>query len=144
LARYDKYEPYAGGFRAKLAADFGTGGNGADLGKIWAVALNGSGNVVKVNATAGQTHDQCVGVMILTQEKYAGDVVDVMTDGEIVDIQSTDGIASPAAGGRVTVAAANDGSLATGATLTAGTNYTIAGRFVEATRLVVRVKSTQG
>lgn len=144
MARYDKYEPYAGGFRAALAADFGTSTNGADLGKIWAVALNASGKIVKVNATAGQQAADCCGLLILTQERYAGDVVDVMTDGEITDIGASDGIASPAAGLRVFVAAANDGSLAGIASPTAGTNYTLVGRMPEANRLVVRLRSLQG
>lgn len=137
------YEPYGGGFRAALAADFGTLANGADLGKVWAVALNGSGKVVKVNGTAGQTHADCVGLMILTMEKYAGDVVDIMTDGQIVDIAATDGIANPATGGLVTVKSTNDGTLVTAQTLTTATNYTQAGRFVEANRLVVRVRPIQ-
>jgi hypothetical protein len=144
LARFDLYDPYDGGFRAPLAADFGTAGNAADLGKVWAVALNGTGKIVKVNATAGQTHADCCGLLVLTQEKYAGDVVDIMTDGQIADIGTTDGIVTPAAGGKVTVAAANDGSLAVAAALTAGTNYTLVGRFVEATRLIVRVRPVQG
>lgn len=144
LARYDLYDPYSGGFRAPLAADFGTGSNAADLGKIWAVSLDTNGRIVKVNATAGQTAADCVGVMILTQEKYAGNVVDIMTAGQIADIGTSDGIASPVAGMRVFVAAANDGSLAAVASPTAGTNYTRVGRLIEATRLVVRVSSFQG
>lgn len=144
MARYDKYEPYAGGFRAALAADFGTLTNGADLGKIWAVALNTSGRIVKVNATAGQTAADCCGLLILTREKYAGNVVDVMTDGEIVDIGASDGIASPVAGMRVFANVANDGGLGAVASPVAGTNYTLVGRMIEATRLVVRCKSFQG
>lgn len=97
MARYDKYEPYANGFRAVLAADFGyTGGvpdrNHADLGQPFAVGLNASGAVVK---GAGNTGVK--GIMILTMPKAAGEVVDVMTSGEIVEWETSAGVAGVAA-----------------------------------------------
>ena len=148
MARYDKYDPYDGGFRAPLAADFGTLTNGADLGKIWAVSLDTNGKIVKVNATAGQTNDQSCGVMILTMERYAGDVVDIMTDGEITDIQQTtpwDNMsAAVTAGSRYFVNTTNDGSLIKVAAPVAGTNYTLVGRTVESNRLIVRCRPYQG
>lgn len=96
MARYDKYEPYANGFRAVLAADFGyTGGlpdrNHADLGQPFAVGLNASGQVVKGAGVTG-----IKGVMILTMPKAAGQVVDVMTSGEILEWETTAGVAGVA------------------------------------------------
>lgn len=78
MARYDKYEPLTGGFRAKLNDNWLT----ADLNKIVAVSLNASGKVVK--GTAGQSG--FVGVVCLTKVLNADDVVDVMQDGEIVEL----------------------------------------------------------
>lgn len=75
MANYDKYDPKAGGFRAALAEDFAK----ADIKKVFGVGLNASGQVVKGNGNSG-----VVGVLVLTEEKKAGDVVDIMTNGEIV------------------------------------------------------------
>lgn len=87
MSRYDKYEPYAGGFRAPLAADFAYTAsnpdkNHADLSKLFAVAENASGQIVKFGSAA----TAFVGVMILTEPKSAGTPVDIMTDGQIVDL----------------------------------------------------------
>jgi hypothetical protein len=138
LARYDKYDPYSGGFRAQLAADFGTAGNGAQLGQIYAVGLNTSGQVVKGAGNTG-----VVGLLVLTLEKYALDVVDVMTHGEIVDIATatpfdnfqTAGVAAlSTAGTKYYGHAAADGALDTVVTA----NYAI-GWTAERNRLIVRV-----
>lgn len=96
MARYDKYEPFAGGFRAALAADFGyTGGvpdrNHADLGQPFAVGLNANGLLVKGAGVTG-----IKGVMIVDLPKMAGDVVDVMTAGEILEWETTAGVAGVA------------------------------------------------
>lgn len=78
MARYDKYEPYAGGFRGLLAVDWLASDNEKAIG----VGLNANGLVVKGAGTSG-----IVGVLILGSEKgkKAGAVVDTMTDGEIVE-----------------------------------------------------------
>ena len=143
MARYDKYDPISGGFRARLAANL-TLTNGAFIG---AVSLNSAGRAVV--GTAGQSG--LVGVVVKNAARgpvgqwdtstssgtpnanapvgaLAGDVVDVMTAGEIVDLDPTD---FPA-GTEVYATAA--GALTT----TEGTNTKI-GWTVEAGRLVVRV-----
>lgn len=117
MARYDKYEPFGGGFRAPLAADFPT----ADHGKIFGVGLNASGQVVKGAGVTG-----ILGLLILTSRKRATEIVDVMTNGEIVEAALT--------AGTVYFADATTGVL--GAT---GTGKTRSGFTVEADRLVVRV-----
>lgn len=114
MARYDKYEPKAGGFRAPLAANFASGNLSVPKG----VGLDATGKVV---IGAGQTG--VVGILILTKVRNAGDIVDVMTDGEIVEFS---GVA-----GTVYYSAA-DGTISTTNT---GTRL---GHTVEATRLVVR------
>lgn len=88
MSRYDKYDPKVGGFRAKLAANWGyTTGvpdrNHADLNKVFAVGVDTSGNITKFTSAAATAF---VGVMVLTIPKAAGDVVDIMTDGEIVEL----------------------------------------------------------
>ena len=123
MARYDKYDPKDGGFRAPLAADLpatSTTGDGNPL----AVGLDVNGRVV---AGAGQTG--VVGVLVTTKALRAGDIVDVMTDGEIVEM------AGVAAGSIVTGATA-DGDVDDVAA--DGTHIRL-GHTVEATRLVVRV-----
>lgn len=117
MPRYDKYDPVDGGFRAPLAAAVVSD----DAFTIFGVGLDSSGTVVR---GAGQTG--VIGVMISHGVKAAGDIVDVMTDGEIVE-------AGLAAG---TVYGANT---ATGVIGT-GTGAVRVGHTVEASRLIVRAQ----
>lgn len=125
MSRYDKYDPYDGGFRAPLLAAIAAD----DRLKAYAVGLDSSGRVV---LGAGQTG--IVGVLIAHDAMKAGDIVDVMTDGEIVDFTLTAGTA--AAAGTVHWGDPSDGSIV--ATSASGANTQL-GFTVEATRLVVRV-----
>lgn len=147
-ARYDKYEPISGGFRAPLAADLTFDAAGHFGPK--AVSLNASGQVVV--GTAGQSGG--VGVLIKNVPLYpslgnvpgqinaavpvggkAGNIVDVMTDGEIVTV--------PGLAAGTTYYAAADGSL-TATAPGAGVNGYKVGHTVEADRLVVRFERVQG
>jgi len=121
MARYDKYEPISGGFRAKLNANWLQ----ADLNKVVAVSLNASGKVVK--GTAGQSG--FVGVVCLTKVLAADDVVDVMQDGEIVELTGL------AAGTQYYAVSTGEG------VNTTNTGPRV-GWTVEATRMVVRCNVT--
>lgn len=147
MAKYDKYDPISGGFRAKLNAALTL----TDGGFIGAVSLNSSGRVVV--GTAGQSG--LVGVCVKNVAKgpvgawgtslqggtpnpnapigaTAGDVVDIMTSGEIVGLDVDD---FPAG---TKIYANADGSLtATGATGDIQVGWT-----VEAGRLIVRVAAS--
>ena len=89
MARYDKYDPISGGFRAPLNADWAVADYGVPIG----VGLNATGRVVKGAGVTG-----VLGVLVVdgrveagvvkSQPKKAGDIVDVMTQGEIVDVAS--------------------------------------------------------
>lgn len=79
MPRYDKYDPYDGGFRALVAAAVAT----EDKNTLYGVGLDSAGRVV---IGAGQTG--VVGAFVAHDVKRAGDAVDVMTDGEIVEIDS--------------------------------------------------------
>lgn len=81
MARYDKYVPDLSGTRAPLNADW----LDADLGKVVPVSLNASGKVIK--GTAGQSG--FIGVLCLTKKRFAGDIVDVMQLGDIVELTGT-------------------------------------------------------
>lgn len=116
-AHYDKYDPIDGGFRAPLAAAV----TGANVRVPRAVSLDANGRVVL--GTAGNSG--FVGVIVAHKDMGVGDIVDVMTDGEILDV------AGLVAGTKYRAAA--DGTLAT----TGG--LPLVGVTVEATRLVVRV-----
>jgi hypothetical protein len=137
MARFDKYDPISGGFRAPLqAAISSTSGAGStsQLGKVLCVSLNASGRVVigtPLNAGAGL--GGLVGVIVADKAMAAGDIIDVMTSGEIVEFTLSDGNA--AASGTVYTSNA-DGSY--GTTAPGAANGRI-GHTVEATRLVVRV-----
>lgn len=148
MARYDKYEPIAGGFRAALAADL-TFSAAGEFGPK-AVSLDANGRAVV--GTAAQSGG--VGVVVKNVPKYPGlgnipgqvnavvpiggkalDIVDVMTSGEIV------GVTGLVAG--TTYYAAANGDL-TATAPGAGVNGYRVGHTVEATRLVVRFERVQG
>lgn len=130
MARYDKYEPLSGGFRAPLAATWLQ----ADLNKVIGVGLDATGKVVKGAGNTG-----VIGAIVLSKIVNAGKVVDVMQDGEIVDMDVNH--AGIVAGTKYYFDAA--GALTAVAPAPAGTNGVLAGWTVEATRLVVRVEGVQ-
>jgi hypothetical protein len=96
-----------------------------------------------VVGTGGQTG--YVGVVVLNKKRYAGDIVDVMKSGEIVEFdKSTNANTAfaPAAAG--TVYYANAGGAAEVAAPAAGTNKGRIGHTVEASRLIVNASIFQG
>jgi len=103
MARFDKYDPVSGGFRAKLNAAL----LAANVGKVYGVSINTSGRVV----VGGAAVTDVLGVICPTQPMAAGDVIDVMTSGEITEFAYTAGGA--AASGDRAYAAIADGALTT-------------------------------
>lgn len=116
MSRFDKVEPKGGSFRAPLAFAIAA----EDVGVVVGVGLDVDGRVVR---GAGQSGIK--GVICPSSPASAGDPIDVMTDGEIVDM---DGLAA----GTSYFAAAADGAVGTVNTDTA------VGFTVQAWRLVVR------
>lgn len=114
--RYDKYDPISGGFRAPLAAAI----DATNVGKLLPVGLDANGRAV---VGAGNTGVKAA--LVVDKPKVAGDVVDCMTDGEIVDVT---GLA----------AGTNQYGSAAGAVTQTNTDVYL-GHTVEATRLVIRV-----
>lgn len=123
MPRYDKYEPYAGGFRAPLAEAI----TKDDGFTVYGVGLDADGHVV---LGAGQSG--IVGALVAHGAKNAGDIVDVMTSGEIVEF-TADGIPGGDAADAGTVYSAGNTDGALGATGDVALGFT-----VEPTRLVVR------
>lgn len=126
-AHYDKYDPISGGFRAPLAAAV----SGANVRVPRAVSLDANGRVVL--GTAGASG--FVGVIVAHKDMAIGEIVDVMTAGEIVDVTGL------AAGTKYYATAG--GPLATTAPA-AGANAGLVGWTVESDRLVVRCATVQG
>jgi hypothetical protein len=114
----DKYDPISGGFRAPLNAAYGT----AEV--ALGVSLNASGRVV----AGGAGQSGFVGVICMGRAMAAGEIVDVMTDGELVEVPTIP------AGTKVYADAV------TGALTATATANTYVGHTVEAGRLVVRFK----
>jgi hypothetical protein len=84
MARFDKYDGMAGGFRAQLAVAINTTSGASssnEVGIPLGVGVDASGLIVKGNGATGRT-----GVICVDQPKAIGDWVDVMTAGEIVDL----------------------------------------------------------
>lgn len=82
MARYDKYDPESGGFRSPLAVDFLP----ADLSVLLGVGQNATGETVIGGGNSG-----VIGVLVLTKAYKAGHVIDVMTQGEVVEFGGAPG-----------------------------------------------------
>lgn len=117
MAQYDKYEPKAGGFRAPLNADLTK--TAAPIG----VGLNSSGRIV-----AGAGNTGIIGVLNTVKNMKAGQIVDVMTSGEIVDMAGL-------TAGTLYTANTTTGVISNAA---ASATQVPVGFTVEATRLIVR------
>lgn len=127
ILRYDKYEPKGGGYRSPLAAAFPA----ADLNIGFGTGHDAAGRTVRGVGVTG-----IKGVLVLTSAKNAGDIIDVMTDGEIVEfpgVAGTNYFADGATG--ALVPGTGDDTLTPPAT--PGSKYI--GHTVEASRLIVRV-----
>lgn len=117
--RIDKYDPISGGFRAPLAANLAK----TDPGNAIAVGEDVNGRIVPGAGNTG-----ILGLLATTRDFRAGDIVDTMTDGEMVEaVGLTPGtvITADDATGVISVAAL-------------GAGRTRIGHTVEADRLVVR------
>jgi hypothetical protein len=117
VARIDKYDPVSGGFRAPLAGSYT--GAAAPIG----VGLDTNGRVVPGAGTTG-----IVGVLCKPDSAAAGDIVDVMTHGELVEFAG--------AAGTVYTANTTTGVITNGA---ASVTQNKVGFTSEATRLIVRM-----
>ena len=85
MARFDKYENKAGGFRAPLAAAIAI----ADVGKIQAVSIDTNGRA----AIGGAAQTAISGLICPVRAMEAGEPIDVMTAGEIEEATETAGTA---------------------------------------------------
>lgn len=122
MSRFDKYDPYDGGFRARLNAAI----TSSNVGKIYAVSINTSGRVV----IGGAALVDLRGLICPTEPMEAGAAIDVMTDGEIVEATETAGTAFT---GGALVYGHIDGTVDDTATSGKAMAFT-----VETTRLIVR------
>jgi hypothetical protein len=142
MSRYDKYNPISGGYRAGLNAAWTlTSGpsSATDLFRVTGVQLNASGRLIRATNVLA-----CCGIVIAHGAKAAGEIVDVMTSGEVVELGVDDiqGATAPTAG-TVYYLDLTAGRLTATAPTPAGTNFVRIGQTVEATRLVVRVGLVQ-
>lgn len=125
MSRFDKYDPVSGGFRAPLLAAI----TSTDVGKIQGVSINTSGQVV----IGGSAETAIEGLICPHKVFAAGDMIDVMTSGEIVEATYTAGTA-------FTAGAAAFVTGTTGAVnITSGAGTKKVGRMIELDRMIVRV-----
>lgn len=136
MSRLDKTNSAIGSFRAPLNAAWNatSGPSGVtDLNRVIGVALNGSGKLIKATTAVS-----CVGILCLSSAKAAGDIVDVFTNCEVVELDLNDiqGATTPAAGTKYYLDV-TAGRLTATAPIAANIGFYI-GTTVEASRLVVR------
>lgn len=125
MSRIDKYGPYTGGFRARLAAAIPA----ANAGKLYAVSINTSGRVV----IGGTATTDLRGVICATEAMAVGAAIDVMTSGEMAEATTTAGVAFTSG---VVLYGHTDGSVDAVATAGKAVAFT-----VEVNRAIVRVQS---
>lgn len=82
MSSYDKYDPKNGGYRSPLAVDFLS----SNIRRLLGVGHDASGRTVIGAGQSGIT-----GVLVLTKARKAGEIIDVMTSGEIVEFGPTEG-----------------------------------------------------
>jgi hypothetical protein len=136
VSRFDKTQSAIGNFRAPLNAAWNATSGPAgvtDLNRVTCVALNGTGKLIRATTAVS-----CVGIIVVTRPKNAGDIEDVMTSGEVVELDASDiqGATAPVAGTKYyfdTTA----GRLTATAPVAAAIGFYV-GTTVEAGRLVVR------
>lgn len=141
MSRYDKYGPKTGGFRAPANAAWNatSGPSGVtDLFRVTCVGLNGSGRLIRATTAL-----MCVGITIAHGPKNAGEILDVMTSGEVIELDALDLQANtaPVAGTKYYFDA-TAGRLTATAPAT-GVNGFYVGTTIEANRLVVRCQGMQ-
>lgn len=125
FCRFDKVEPMGGSFRAALAAAIVAD----DVGKVFGVSINSSGRAV----LGGSVASAIKGVICAVKPMAIGDIIDVMTDGEITNFTDN-------AGAAVAAGADHFAAIATGVvSVTSTSSPQYVGHTVEAGRLVVRV-----
>ena len=122
MARIDKTEPNVGSFRAPLNADLSAGA--APLG----VGLNSSGRVVVGAGVTG-----VIGVIVSPYDKAAGDIIDVLQRGQLVEFGG--------AAGTVYTADTTTGVIGTTA---ASATKTRIGFTVESGRLIINAGLDRG
>jgi hypothetical protein len=122
MARIDKIIPGCGGFRAPLYADY-TGATAA-VG----VGIDATGKVVLGGGVTG-----IIGVICLPKDKKAGDMVDVMKAGELVNFGG--------AAGTIYTANTTTGAITSAA---ASATQTKVGFTLDADRLIVDVSADRG
>jgi hypothetical protein len=136
VSRFDKTQSAIGNFRAPLNAAWNATSGPAgvtDLNRVTCVALNGTGKLIRAT-----TAISCVGVIVVTRPKNATEIEDVMTSGEIVELDLNDiqGATAPVAGTKYYFDA-TAGRLSSTAPGVGAIGFYV-GTTVEAGRLVVR------
>ncbi len=80
MSRFDKYDPISGGFRGKLKAALAVS-TAADREKIFGVSVEAATGLLILGGAA----TAIVGIINVRESKAAGDIVDVMTSGELAN-----------------------------------------------------------
>ena len=80
MSRFDKYDPISGGFRGKLKLAFAVA-TALDKERIFGVSIEAATGLVILGGASTAIR----GIVNVREPKAAGDVVDIMTHGEIVD-----------------------------------------------------------
>jgi hypothetical protein len=80
MARFDKYDPISGGFRGKLKVALAVA-TALDKERLFGVSVEAATGLIVLGGASTAVR----GLINVREAKAAGDFVDIMTHGEIVD-----------------------------------------------------------
>lgn len=135
MARFDKYGPLTGGFRGKLKVALPVA-TPLDKERIFGVSIEAATGLVVLGGVVGNVR----GIINVRESKNAGDPVDVMTQGEIINaFFLNDGVTATVLGTPYYIDAATGAITAAAA---AGANKHIGVRLADSPdkgRMIIRV-----
>lgn len=139
MARFDKYDPVSGGFRAKLKLAFVVTGATAAITavnkeRLFGVSIEAATGLLLIGGAVGAVR----GVVNIREDKAAGDIVDVMTAGEIINFHFLNDGTTPTVLGTPYHADAATGAPTATAASNKGIGFLVADSVAGRNRLVVR------
>lgn len=140
ISRFDKYDPISGGFRAKLKLAFVVTGatpaiTAVNKERIFGVSIEAATGLVLIGGAIGAVR----GVVNIREDKAAGDIVDVMTSGEIINFHFLNDGTTPSVLGTPYHADAATGAPTTVSAANKGIGVLIADSVAGRNRLIVRM-----
>jgi hypothetical protein len=139
MSRFDKYDPIAGGFRGKLKLAFVVTGatpaiTAVNKERLFGVSIEAATGLVLIGGAVGAVR----GIVNIREDHAAGDMVDVMSSGEVINFNFLNDGTTPTVLGTPYHADAATGAPTATAASNKGIGFLIADSVSGRNRLIVR------